>query len=659
MEVHVMHSGSRFSLTGVATSVGALFLVVTSFGCAGVKAPGADSGGGGNGGGGVHPGAGGHIVQPCTGPNGKCTDFPTAPIVDQGVSTSFCASPSNSGGPCILEPQDGSLFPSNWLRPRVNASGISGPMKVTVHADMEANDLVVYTSGNVWAMPKDIWVSLASHVQDAPITISVCGTNGAQSTSTITIAPAQAAGSMVFWAANPAFADIDEHTCQTAPTPNCQNVASLLGFSVGDETVEPVLGIGQVAQQSKVDNGAPATVTCIGCHSATPDKGFVTFVDSYPWRTATASVEGATGMVPSGMQLTPAISASGLATLLQPGWGPFAFSLNKSGNNPYWQPGTMRIGIGALGLQNPLSPDYSNLPDSNDSPHLAWFNLDGAARPHQDIDQGNWAYANFDPTVTDISSGKSLGFIPHNGDLCGNVPCGAGMPTWSHDGKTIVYVSTNAAQSGRFNMENPDPPKIGGAQAVHNAFRLPGLTNLYSVPFNNGNGGTATPIAGAASNQFEEYYPALSSDDSMVAFTSVPAGQAMYANPSAEISVVPTMGGAATRLKANDPPSCSGKSSPGVNNHWSKWSPEVASGPKGKYYWMIFSSNRAGLPPVASSAGRPIQISQLYLAPILIGGEQFTVTTYPAIYLWNQPTNSVNTTPAWETFDIPVIGYQP
>ena len=75
---------------------------------------------------------------------------------------------------------------------------------------------------------------------------------------------------------------------------------------------------------------------------------------------------------------------------------------------------------------------------------------------------------------------------------------------------------------------------------------------------------------------------------------------------------------------------------------------------------MIFSSNRADIPPETSSKGRTIQISQLYLAPILISGEQFTVTTYPAIYLWNQatcrrPTTSVNTTPAWETFDIPPI----
>jgi hypothetical protein len=42
-------------------------------------------------------------------------------------------------------------------------------------------------------------------------------------------------------------------------------------------------------------------------------------------------------------------------------------------------------------------------------------------------------------------------------------------------------------------------------------------------------------------------------------------------------------------------------------------------------------------------------VSQLYLAPVVIG-DSGTVTSYPAIYLWNQPTTTVNTTPAWDAF---------
>lgn len=119
------------------------------------------------------------------------------------------------------------------------------------------------------------------------------------------------------------------------------------------------------------------------------------------------------------------------------------------------------------------------------------------------------------------------------------------------------------------------------------------MTNLWVVPFNNGNGGAASPTLGAATIEAEEYYPA-------------------------------------------------------------QWSPDVATGPKGKYYWMFFSSNRANIPPGTSSRGRTIPISQLYLAPILID-ETFQVISYPAIYLWNQPTTSVNTTPEWEALDIPLM----
>ena len=29
--------------------------------------------------------------------------------------------------------------------------------------------------------------------------------------------------------------------------------------------------------------------------------------------------------------------------------------------------------------------------------------------------------------------------------------------------------------------------------------------------------------------------------------------------------------------------------------------------------------------------------------------------TYPAIYLYNQPPNRLNTTPAWQDFNIPIV----
>ena len=46
-------------------------------------------------------------------------------------------------------------------------------MKITFHADMEANDLVAYTTGEIWALPKDIWTKLANHVVEQDITVTV------------------------------------------------------------------------------------------------------------------------------------------------------------------------------------------------------------------------------------------------------------------------------------------------------------------------------------------------------------------------------------------------------------------------------------------------------------------------------------------------------
>src|SRR5207253_7242661 len=75
-------------------------------------------------------------IPPCT---GACTDFPTDPIVDPGT-------PSNPGamfgtptgaGPCVTEPEPHTLFPSNWLRPRVKVLGTPTLMRVTFHADKE------------------------------------------------------------------------------------------------------------------------------------------------------------------------------------------------------------------------------------------------------------------------------------------------------------------------------------------------------------------------------------------------------------------------------------------------------------------------------------------------------------------------------------------
>jgi hypothetical protein len=218
-----------------------------------------------------------------------------------------------------------------------------------------------------------------------------------------------------------------------------------------------------------------------------------------------------------------------------------------------------------------------------------------------------------------LDTAGSQGVIARSGDANG-----ATEPSFSHDGTRIVYVSsaTSAIHDGRLNN---------------------GPADLYVVPYAGGAGGSARPLTGAADGANTHYYPAFSPDDGFVAFTLVSGGSGAYSNPNAEIYVVSAGGGQAQRFNANDPPACdTSVRSPGITNDWPKWSPEAMTGPNGKtYYWVTFSSTRSGTP-------------QLYVAPMTVTGGIVDVT-YPALYLWNQPSTEHNHTPSWDDYQIPPI----
>jgi hypothetical protein len=112
----------------------------------------------------------------------------------------------------------------------------------------------------------------------------------------------------------------------------------------------------------------------------------------------------------------------------------------------------------------------------------------------------------------------------------------------------------------------------------------------------------------------------------------------------------------AIRLNANDPPACSGRSSPGINNHWPRFAPVAPAVGGRTYYWLVFSTNHYGLPAVTATFNTTttvVAVSQLYITAIVVG--ELTVTTYPAVYLWNQPQDRLNTTPAWQDLHIPAV----
>jgi len=623
----------RFGGSLLAKATVAAAAVLALWGLAGVAscaAPGHSSPSAFNGGSGSSSGAGGDgpaldldgapagIVS-C---NGPCKDFPSSPILDTGAPANAptlfgsATSGAQTGGPCLLEPAVGALFPNNWTRPRfqIQAAGGENLFEIRLHAALEANDLVVYTTATTWTMPKDVWTGLASHVQDMPITMTVRGLDSTASSpkpalgssGAFAIAPAPADGAMVYWATS-AF---DNNAMNT----------QLEGFHVGEETVVSALQTTQVAEKVRATWGTSTSlgmlgtqVQCIGCHTSTPDGANVAFTAQWPWPNALASV-AAQSTDASTVGQVPAFLTMQAQSNLSPNInGNYLSPPMCSASTPPDTSGAC-VQYDMLGIQTFSKAHYS--PGDRivvTTKGSAWYRA-------QSTDPGTatgivaklmW----FDLETTSMASGTGFGEIARTGD--GN---SAAAPSWSHDGQSIVYASTDTgAEDGRMGQGNSD---------------------LAIVPYADRKGGQVVMVPGASDPAFEEYYPAFSADDSLIAFNRVAKGLSMYIQPAAEVFVIPAAGGTATRLKANDPVACSGAVSPGVQNTLPKWAP-VAPTANGKTYnWLIFSSTRGA-----------DQKAQLYVTAVVQDGSG--IETYPAIYLWNQDPTLNNLIPAWDVFQIP------
>jgi|HubBroStandDraft_2_1064218.scaffolds.fasta_scaffold09015_2 hypothetical protein len=588
----------------------------------------------------------------------NCTDFPSAVVIDAmpddgspatpaNAATYFSAADGSGPGPCLVEPTTGTLIPQNWVRPRFRVVPASGQnlFEITLTTMRQANSYVIYTTSKTWKMPKTVWDALRADSWGDPITVTIRGVStsgGAPSstTGTFTIAPANAGGSMIYWAA----------------TGDENGLSWLEGFGPGDESVATTLTVGQV--KAKLDRSANGQyqndggAACIGCHSAPPDGNSVTFVDQWPWPGSAAIVNpdagGGTGAVPRWLTPSGAFALSlswlGVATYSKTDWVNEQFAITSYGCP---QPGA-----------NSNAPWSGATCSTQTGSSLAWINLASAAPLGDAATSVNFNPSNLGQDIVN-DLGMSWGFLARTGDSNG-----AEFPNWSHDGTTVAYVSTNVGQDGR----------LAGASATNDGGAPPPsseVADIYTIPFNAGKGGQATPVQGASSPGVDEYYPSFSEDDKFIAFDRAAAdgAQGMYYDPYAEVYVVPASGAASpTRLAANDPPACEGvRGSPGVTNSWPKWAPDVESCPDGNtYYWLVFSSTREGLPfnlqgPDGGSnfkmghADGPT--SQLYITSVTVANG--TVTTSPALYIWNQATKSSggsaqsNHTPVWEDVTIP------
>jgi hypothetical protein len=597
----------------------ASFASFASFGCATAahNAPPGDNGNGSSSGGGGSSGGtmlnlGGDgsatFVSPCS----PCTDFPASPVLDTGApanAASLFGSATNgatSGGPCLAEPEVGALFPNNWQRPRFRVAGASGEdlFEIRLHVKGETNDLVVYTKSQTWTMPKDMWKQLAGHIRDVPITVTVRGldstasspTPALGSSGTFTIAPVSADGAMVYWA--------------TMAFDNAAMNTQLKGFHVGEDSVISALQTAQVQMKVRATWGSSlkdqtTQVQCIGCHTSTPDGQNAAFTAQWPWPNAMASV-AATDAGAAAMTIgqTPSYLSAAAQSNLSP---------NSNGAYATGDVQKYMLGIQTFSKAHFAAGDRVVVTTQGSSWYRAGPNDTGSATGV--VAKLMW----FDLETMSTASGTAFGEIVRTGDANS-----AAAPSWSHDGNNIVYASTDTgAEDGRMGT---------------------GASDLVVVPYNDRKGGMVTKVAGASDPSYCEYYPAYSADDSLIAYNRVPSGKSMYIQPAAEVYVIRAAGGTAQRLKANDPVSCLGTTSPGVQNTWPKWSPTSTVYNGKTYHWLIFSSKRAG------------STAQLFATAVVDDGT--TITTYPSIYLWNQDATLNNEIPAWDVFQIPTAPIQ-
>jgi len=356
-------------------------------------------------------------------------------------------------------------------------------------------------------------------------------------------------------------------------------------------------------------------VQCIGCHVSTPDGKAVGYTDHWPWNNVVSTVEkGKAGQVPE------YLTAGAQRLLSQPWLGMMTFS------KAVWGPGK-RIALTPYANRN-IDIGFTDSVGYG-SDRLAWFDLETMANIP-------WTDGQNAPTNDAIKAAQNTawGFLTTNGESQGIV-----APNWSHDGATIVYTSAGKSQDGRI-ADNVE-------------------TDIKTVPYNDRKGGDTKPLAGAATPGISEYYPSFSADDQIVAYNRAASTNGkIYYRPDAEIYVIPSSGGDPIRLSANDPPACTGQTSPGIINSWAKWSPTVLPGvPNGKrYYWLIFSSARdypgAFVVPPNQYSPSDTRASQLYMAAI-VKDAQGNIETFPAVYIWNQDPKTSNLTPAWDIFEIP------
>jgi len=142
-------------------------------------------------------------------------------------------------------------------------------------------------------------------------------------------------------------------------------------------------------------------------------------------------------------------------------------------------------------------------------------------------------------------------------------------PTWSPDGKYIVFAATRA-----YKLKNVTGRRkillTGDECWEFLEQKKPFKFDLYRIPFNQGRGGKAEPLRGASGDGMSNFFPKYSPDGKWIVFCK--AANYMLLQPDSELYIIPAEGGEPRRLRANT----------NRMNSWHSWSPNSR--------WLVFSS---------------------------------------------------------------------
>lgn len=159
-------------------------------------------------------------------------------------------------------------------------------------------------------------------------------------------------------------------------------------------------------------------------------------------------------------------------------------------------------------------------------------------------------------------------FSLHGADLSDHVQT---CPAWHPDGRTIVFARAKHDPRLIEVIGNKGYITIAPDVRIEDLNRQYQIRyDLYTVPFNNGQGGKAVPLEGASTNAKSNYFPRYSPDGKWIVFTQSDTGLAIQ--PSSRLCIVPAVGGKARVLACNTP----------IMNSWHSWSPNSK--------WLVFSS---------------------------------------------------------------------